>query len=234
MNTPHSVRLHLYFARSASLAVILRQGPSRAYRMILWNHADDSFIDGQWLKSNIYIERCDISPDGRWFLYFALDGRQRSSALWSFTAISRPPWFTALALYPQGDTWGGGGRFVDAKRYTVDTAVDPGDTLGRAAGTERVFRGTPDTHNTLGFHHRDGRRVNLRPRDRAFWEGAEEPERPFETDGGRLYRTAGASRVLVRDFTDMQFEPIRAPYDWREEPEDPPTAWHPLDAEEGQ
>ena len=30
----------------------------------------------------------------------------------TWTAISRPPYFTALAVWPKGDTWGGGGLFV--------------------------------------------------------------------------------------------------------------------------
>ena len=30
----------------------------------------------------------------------------------TWTAISRPPWFTALAVWPKGDSWGGGGLFV--------------------------------------------------------------------------------------------------------------------------
>ncbi len=33
------VRLHLYFARNVPLAVIVRQGPTRQYRMILWDRS---------------------------------------------------------------------------------------------------------------------------------------------------------------------------------------------------
>ena len=54
----------------------------------------------------------------------------------------------------------------------------------------------------------------------------------YPTEGGRLYRETPAGRVLIRDFSDMRFEPMRAPYDDREEappPEAPP--WHPLDGE---
>lgn len=49
----------------------------------------------------------------------------------------------------------------------------------------------------------------------------------YDTKGGCLYRQRGADRELIRDFTDMAFETIRAPDDWREGTgEDAP--WHTL------
>ena len=110
MNTEPVIRLHLFFARNCDRAVILRQGPSKVFRMILWDRRNDVFEDGQWLKHKVYVERCDLSPDGKHFIYFALDGRWGTMAKGSYTAISKPPFFTALALFPEGDTWGGGGR----------------------------------------------------------------------------------------------------------------------------
>ena len=52
----------------------------------------------------------------------------------------------------------------------------------------------------------------------------------YDTQGGCLFRRVGGDMELIRDFTDMEFEHIRAPYDWREEAEDDPApkAWHPL------
>jgi hypothetical protein len=48
------------------------------------------------------------SPDGELLLYFALQGsRWQTSYRGSWTAVSRVPWLHALALWPQGDTWGG-------------------------------------------------------------------------------------------------------------------------------
>jgi hypothetical protein len=48
---------------------------------------------------------CDLSPDGRWFSYFAL----KASAEWelgpTYIAISRLPWLTALAAWGIGSTW---------------------------------------------------------------------------------------------------------------------------------
>lgn len=42
-------------------------------------------------------------------LYFAANWRKPYQ---SWSAISRPPFFTALALWPKGDGWGGGGQFL--------------------------------------------------------------------------------------------------------------------------
>ena len=47
----------------------------------------------------------------------------------------------------------------------------------------------------------------------------------YDTMGGKLYRRQGLELELIRDFTDMEFEAVRAPYDDRVED----TPWHPLD-----
>jgi hypothetical protein len=110
----HPARLYVILAREASKAVILRRGPTRYVRAILWHTDSDEFEGGQWLRGRIYGERCALAPDGSLFLYFA--GQQHKygggyRGTWS--AISKPPYLTALALWPKGDTWGGGGVFID-------------------------------------------------------------------------------------------------------------------------
>ena len=44
MNTDPLIRLHLFFATETDRALILRQGPSRQFRMILWHRATDRFL----------------------------------------------------------------------------------------------------------------------------------------------------------------------------------------------
>ena len=47
--------------------------------MIGWNLNTDEFTLGQWLYGRIYEYRCDLSPDGRYLLYFAARyGRKNS------------------------------------------------------------------------------------------------------------------------------------------------------------
>ncbi len=94
-------------------AVLLRRGPSNHVRMILWDMKKDRFTPGQWLKKRVYERRCDLSPDGRLFIYFAADYKAGPG---SWTAISRPPYFTALSMWQKGDGWGGGGLFSDDGR----------------------------------------------------------------------------------------------------------------------
>lgn len=107
-------RLYVILAREANKAVILRRGPSQWVRVILWHTDTDEFECGQWLRGRIYGERCNLSPDGSLFVYFAAQHHNyRNGYLGTWTAISKPPYLTALALWPKGDTWGGGGMFID-------------------------------------------------------------------------------------------------------------------------
>jgi hypothetical protein len=105
-----SVRLFAILARSAPRAVIFRRGPSKRVLLVLWHTDRDEFEPGQWLKGRIYERRCDLSPSGERLVYFAATYKRRH-APGTWTAVSRPPWLTALALWPKGDAWGGGGLF---------------------------------------------------------------------------------------------------------------------------
>lgn len=244
MNTDPLIRLHLFFATDNDRAVILRQGPSKTFRMILWHRDSDTFEDGQWIRNKIYVERCSLSPDGRHFIYFALDGRWGSDGRGAFTALSRPPWWTALALFPVGDTWGGGGVFLDNVHYW---ASGDADIIGRDEGLARVTLGKPEKGCTTGIRLMTGRRAPLdrratrrlladpAPADAGalFRRMAVPPGDAldrYDTQGGVLYRRRGLELEPIRDFTDMGFEPMRAPYDWRDA-NDPaePAPWHPLD-----
>jgi hypothetical protein len=95
-------------ARQADVGVIFRRGPSKQVLLIRWHRRTDTFHFGQWFKGRIYEHRCDLSPSGERLLYFAADYKK---PYYSWTAISRPPFLTALALWPKGDCWGGGGQF---------------------------------------------------------------------------------------------------------------------------
>jgi hypothetical protein len=110
-------RLYVLLAREAPVGVVLRRGPSKQVRMIQWDLRDDTFKPGQWFKGRIYERRCDLSPDGSLLIYFAA---KYKGALQSWTAISRPPWFTAVAVWPKGDGWNGGGQFVGPKEIALN------------------------------------------------------------------------------------------------------------------
>ena len=205
MNTEPLIRLHLFFATGNDRALILRQGPSKQFRMILWHRDTDTFEDGQWIKSKVYVE---------------------------------------LSLFPEGDTWGGGGVFLDNVHYW---ASGDADIIGRDEGLSRVKLGEPDKGCTTGIRLMTGGRAPLsraatkrlladpppsNTRD-LFNRMAVPPGDAldrYDTQGGCLYRRHGMELELIRDFTDMEFQPVRAPYDWRDETD--ATSWHPLDGHE--
>jgi hypothetical protein len=114
--------MYVILARDAKAAVILRRGPTQWWRLTLWDTRRDTFEPGQWFRGRIYPAKCDLSPDGKLFLYFGGKFTSRSvDAGYSdtYTAISRPPYLTALALWPIGGTYGGGGYFVDNRTVYV-------------------------------------------------------------------------------------------------------------------
>ena len=116
-------RLFGLFAREANVGVLLRRGPSNWVRLIRWQTDTDAFEYGQWLHGRIYERRCDLSPTGRLMVYFAAKQTARQMATdytCSWTAVSRPPWLTALALWPKGDCWAGGGLFDSEKSLLLN------------------------------------------------------------------------------------------------------------------
>lgn len=102
-------RLYVLLASQARLGLVIRRGPARKVATILWDRKSDEFKLGQWMKGRIYERRCDLSPNGNYFLYFAMNGKWASETKGAWTAVSRAPYLKAVALYPKGDCWHGGG-----------------------------------------------------------------------------------------------------------------------------
>lgn len=131
----------------SSQSVILRRGPSKQVRLIRWDRANDKLELGQWFKGRIYERRCDLSPSGRYLLYFAADQKEPYH---SWTAISKPPYLTALALWPKGDCWGGGGYFTDENSIKLNH-LSHQMTLAPEFKLKKHFRVLPcDQHESHG------------------------------------------------------------------------------------
>jgi len=141
-----TARISALIARKARKAVVFRRGPSRSVLALTWNLADDTLTPGQWFKGRVYERRCDLSPDGELLVYFA--GYRGQFRTW--TAVSRPPYFTALALWPKGDAWGGGGLFPDA--HTLDLNHRPATDERARDGDETQL--APDFSLPAGFRVR--------------------------------------------------------------------------------
>ena len=112
--------LWIIMAKSAPRAIVIRRGPSAWHHLIGWNTRDDDFSHGAWIKARLYPEKCDLSPDGTLLLYFVHQGSRLGTAYSdAYTAVSRAPWLSALTLWPQHTTYGGGGRFAgDEGRFS--------------------------------------------------------------------------------------------------------------------
>jgi hypothetical protein len=126
---PVPARLWAYLARDASIGVILRRGPKDWMQMIHWDTKNDVFTPGQWMKGHFWKQRSGLSPDGQLFIYAVAlpykkihnpDHPPNPEYGIGWTAVSKPPYFTALALWPH-DT--NGGFFVDNRTVYVTSEV---------------------------------------------------------------------------------------------------------------
>ena len=110
-------RVHIILAREADTAVVIRRGPSKKVCILGWNRKTDDFQVGQWMNGRIYERRCDLSPDGKHFIYFVYTGKFTEG---SHTAISRAPFLKAIGLWGNGSAWNGGGVFINNRTYWMN------------------------------------------------------------------------------------------------------------------
>ncbi len=261
-------RIHVLMARSALYGVVMRRGPSKQVCTIGWDREHDTFQIGQWLKGRIYERRCDLSPDGKRMIYFAMNGKWQSDVGGSWTAISRAPYLNSDMLEGKGDCWHGGGLFMDNETYWINDGyghkVVPGHApfdfsfkennyLGECPGVYYprlkrdgwVMTGKTDTISSFekelwggwilrkqayatidhppgkGCYYDEHELIHT-TRGKAIrhpdWEWAErDRDRLVWAEKGCLYtgtlNNDGLAEIqLLRDFNDMVFEPIKAPY----------------------
>ena len=130
-----TTRLYVILARNGESAVVFRRGPAKSVLLLRWDLRDDTIQEGQWLKGHVYERRCDLSPDGEHLVYFAAKWRGKYP---SFTAVSRPPWLTALALWEGLGAWGGGGLFRDERTLSLNHRGAPKPSEGGLPPRVRV------------------------------------------------------------------------------------------------
>lgn len=187
-------RLFILTARERPFALILRRGPSAWYHLIAWHTDTDRFEHGAWFRGRIYEERCDLSPDGELFLYFALQGRKFSTSYGgAWTAVSRSPWLHALTLWPHGSTWGGGGRFVGRRKVVLRGSGKPHPDHP-LIGLE-VANGPAPAHEVPG----------------ADWCGRDFAGHLIFTRGARIFRRMGTQDIELADLGGLSPDPQPAP-----------------------
>jgi len=116
MKNPPTAHLHFILAKEAPIGVIFRRGPDKWVQVIKWNTNTDTFEPGHWFHGRIYEKRSDLSPDGSKLVYFAQKFTWRAQNdveyTCAWTAVSKMPYLTALALWPRGTSSDGGGTFI--------------------------------------------------------------------------------------------------------------------------
>lgn len=114
-----AARIYGILAPKANKVVLLRRGPSRLTLQLVWDLETDKFTCGQWIRAHVFCRRCDVSPDGRYLVGAFSDYKQRrkvtlsertnAEAMRVWTAINRPPYYTALALWFSCGSYNNGG-----------------------------------------------------------------------------------------------------------------------------
>ncbi|UBV42220.1 hypothetical protein LAJ19_11385 [Deinococcus taeanensis] len=161
-------------ASTASTAVIFRRGPSRWTRLYLWNTRTDAITPGSWFAGRLYEWTSDLSPDGRHLVYLARNESKRrldaaaeafgDQTMWSWTALCKPPWVKALALWSAGPD--GGGIFTDNHTLVLNhpASLLAQQTRIKPAGfTVRGLEGTEQIHVLCTSLERTGWQIIQRP-----------------------------------------------------------------------
>lgn len=204
-------RLFVIFAKEADEAVIFRRGPAAWFHVIRWDTKHDKFYSGAWVKGRIYPESCDLSPDGALLLYFIHQGNKlNTNYTHAWNAISRSPWLTAIGLWPQGTTYGGGGRFIDNRSAVLRFyPVEPHpEHLG--TGLTISFEANDKSFNRriapVPYHE------STQEVEGAEWSGRDQRGRLVYTHEGKLMLLKkGGTPVCLADFNDMTPNPKPAP-----------------------
>ncbi|WP_315759678.1 hypothetical protein [Bradyrhizobium sp. SZCCHNRI2007] len=206
-------RLFVIFAREAHEAVIFRRGPSDWFHIVRWDTKNDKFHPGAWLKGRIYPEKCDLSPDGKLLLSFIHQGRKLKTdyrSAWS--SISRSPWLHALGLWPQGTTYGGGGRFTDDRSAVLrfyPVAAHP-DHPGAGLNVSFIaFDTSFERKYDLAPLHQSTREI-----EGAEWTGRDQRGRLIYAADGKLICAATKTReaICLADFNNLVPDPQPPPF----------------------
>ncbi|MBB3952927.1 hypothetical protein [Aureimonas jatrophae] len=200
--TEHATRLYAIIARDAPVAVVFRRGPSDHVQMLRWDLSSDTVVPGQWFAGRIYERRCDLSPSGKLLVYLAF---KQPSQFGAWSAVSRPPYFTALALWPKtSGTWGGGGLFETETRIRLNHRPDEavlanGFALGKGMVVEPfgVDAGSGEDEPIWGERRRrdgwtlaqGGHAMRQRERNGGYWR----------IDPPRVWRKRSRSRCWLEE-----------------------------------
>ena len=182
-------RIHVLLARESPMAVVIRRGPSKQTAVLGWDRRTDEFEIGQWLKGRIYHYRCDISPDGKHWIYFAIKGE-------TWTVVAETPWLKALDFYPKGDAWEGGGLFVSNTSYWLYDRHFTQTPKQRKTSRLKVLTGEGPYPSVIGNSECLG--IYFRRLLRDGWVGSDKPKADKRLDRFAFQKPLNANWALVK------------------------------------
>jgi hypothetical protein len=220
------VRVYGFVAAEADVCVLLRQGPSEETLMVRWNLKNDHFESGQWLKGPVSPSLCDLSPDGALFALHST-GRWpiRPDTTGPYLAVSRPPFFTALAFWrivgpPRCNVAWHGSRelWVDRSAEAATSSKIPEGFLLRSvdprslsAEKETRLSSKIDRIEKSGWDIEKIASGGYSPKDDAFravWADVDHHGRLLLARGGRIsVRDAEGERELI-DLAALEFQAV--------------------------
>jgi hypothetical protein len=120
-------RLDVLLAPKARKAVVLRRGPAKQVCTVGWDLSSDTFQLGQWIKGRIHGYCCDLSPAGKFSLYYLMNP---SEDFYCWTTISRAPYLKAIGRWRVAGGMTGGGLFLSDTRFYLNNAYDEASKCG--------------------------------------------------------------------------------------------------------
>jgi hypothetical protein len=195
-------RLFVYLASAAPIAAVLSRGPTDWAQLSLWHTDTDRVVPGQWFKGRVYERRSDLSADGSLFAAFVRQsGGREPEGRDTWVAVSRPPYFSALALWFVGGTYASGAFFPAPDTlwtgYQDESPPDRGDlpawlTIRPARDIAYIDRTAEWPDRTVHFNRllRDG------------WALIE--REPFQTRWRRRHPREPLTLQMLHAFDDVQ------------------------------
>lgn len=185
------------------VAVVIERRPQKWWRLGSWDLVRGDYREGAWFRGTLYPQRCDLSPDGRWFCYFAFKNDSAWPAGPTYNAISRPPWLKTLAAWQESGTWSRGFHFV------TDPGVwEIGDPTVGEAHVRGVFGLRQTTPAQFATERRRGWResASTPPRDpEDVWDERRDVvmEKPAPCGGRSAVLTVTGKFEAFRDCSDL-------------------------------
>jgi hypothetical protein len=91
-------------AKSAPYTVVFRRKPTDCFHVLRWNTETDQIEHGAWFAGTIYPKRADVSFDGNWLVFLAMDPGAAT-----FNRVSSPPLLNPVVEVESTGTYRGGG-----------------------------------------------------------------------------------------------------------------------------